>query len=138
MGAVDQLRDTVIPEHAVNLVRRAADLCVTRTQDAASRRTGALVDGISHTEPEVTDAYVQCQIVSAAPYSAAQDTGSGIYGPTGMRIFPTNAKALRFDWPAFGGVAFFRSVAGSPGTHFFTEPMPGRWSECLQDSAGPP
>lgn len=137
MGAVDQLREQVIPDHAVDLVRRAADLCVQRTQDAASRRTGALVDGISHSEPILADPYVSCTITSAADYSSFQDQGTGIFGPSGMRIMPVNAKVLRFDWAAYGGVAFFRSVAGSPGTHFWS-PMPERWRDALQDSAGAP
>lgn len=137
MTVVDQLA-VKIRSHAVELVRRAADATVADTQAHASRRTGATADGISHTEPAAGDAYVSCQIVSAEPSSRWQDEGTGIYGPTGMRIFPTHAKALRFDWPAAGGVVYAKSVAGSPGKHFFTEPMPARWAASLAASAGAP
>jgi hypothetical protein len=41
-----------------------------------------------------------------------------------------------FDWPAAGGVVFARSVAGAPGRHFFTEPMPERWHSAIFEAAG--
>lgn len=136
MAVVDQLADR-IRAHAVDLVRRAADLAVTDTQDHASRRTGATVAGISHTEPTIGDAYISCQIISAEPSSLYQDEGTGIFGPSGQRIYPLKpGGVLVFDWPAAGGVVFARSVAGSPGKHFFTEPMPARWAASLQSSAG--
>lgn len=137
MTVVDQL-GVKIREHALRLVERAVDAAVVDTQAHASRRTGATVDGISRTQPQLQDPYVTCQIVSAEPSSRWQDEGTGIYGPAGMRIFPTHAKALRFDWPAAGGVVFARSVAGSPGKHFFHEPMPARWAASLAASAGAP
>lgn len=135
MGAIDQLRDR-IAERALDIVERAADIAVQQTQDAASRRTGALAQGISHTPPVLVGTWATCDILSAEPYSAAQDEGSGIYGPTGQRIFPTHAKVLRFDWPAAGGVVFAKSVAGSPGRHFFHEPMPDRWRTALGQVIG--
>ncbi len=121
-SAVDQLRDRII-EHGIEVAMRAADITVQRTQDAASRRTGALVEGISHTQPEFDGQRVGCDIISAADYSSFEDDGTGIYGPLGVRIFPKTAKALRFDWPAAGGIVFAKSVAGSPGKHYFKIPM---------------
>jgi hypothetical protein len=135
MGAIDQLRDRVA-ERALDIVERAADLAVAETQDAASRRTGELADGISHTPPVLVGALVMCEIRSAVSYSRAQDEGTGIYGPRATRIFPTTAKALRFDWPAAGGVVFAKSVAGAPGRHFFHEPMPARWRGALATVVG--
>lgn len=136
MTVVDQLADR-IRQHALDLVDRAADACVIATQAAASRRTGELAAGIDHTQPIIQDPYVTCQITSAAEYSRYQDEGTGIYGPSGQRITPLRpGGVLVFDWPAAGGVVFARSVAGAPGTHFFTEPMPQRWSECLLGSVG--
>lgn len=131
--AVEQLRQRII-EHGIELATRGADTTVDRTQDAASRRTGALAEGISHTQPVFDGQLVTCDIVSAADYSAAQDTGTGIYGPTAQRIFPTRATALRFDWPAAGGIVFAKSVAGAPGRHFFHEPMPVRWHDALAEN----
>lgn len=135
MGAVDQLRERVA-QHALDIVERAADITVQRTQAAVSRRTGALAEGISRTAPALLGTRVMCDIVSAAPYSKEQDEGTGIYGPRAQRIFPTNAKALRFDWPAAGGIVFAKSVAGAPGRHFFHEPMPARWRGALAEVIG--
>lgn len=131
MSVVEQLT-AVIQQSAVDRVRRAADICVDLTKEAASRRTGALADSVSHTEPALADNLVTCTITADVFYARWQDEGTGIYGPSGQRIFPTHAKVLRFDWAAAGGVVYAKSVAGSPGTHFFTEPMPERWSQSLQ------
>jgi hypothetical protein len=109
---------------------------VADTQAHASRRSGDLAAGISATQPALNDTQVQSQITSAADYSKFQDEGTGIYGPNQARIFPKTAKALRFDWPAAGGIVFAKSVAGAPGTHYFTEPMPARWHEAIAESAG--
>lgn len=135
MSVVDQLADR-IRQHAVDLARRATQLTVTETQAATSRRTGVLADGISATEPALQDTLVNQTITSAADYSEFQDRGTGIYGPSGARIFPKTAKALRFDSPAAGGIVFAKSVAGSPGRHFFHEPMGARWRDALAQSLG--
>lgn len=122
-----------IREHGIVLVEEAADRAVEKTQAASSRRTGALVEGIEHSNPQLSFNEVRTFIMSNAPHSLYQDEGTGIYGPTGMRIFPIRAKALVFDWPAAGGVVAFHSVAGAPGRHFFHEPMPERWRESLEE-----
>jgi hypothetical protein len=134
---VDQLGERLKP-HWVDLAREAGQLAVTQTQAAVSRRSGALFDGISTSEPALEDTRVTQQITSAADYSKFQDDGTGIYGPTGARIFPKTAKVLRFDSPAAGGIVFARSVAGSPGRHFFSEPMAARWHDCLAQNVGGP
>lgn len=144
MTAVEQLRER-ITAHAIELARLAADMAVEETKAAASRDRGGLIEGIHHTEPVLTGSLVVCEIRSEATYSEAQDEGSGIYGPTGLRIFPKHGKVLAFSWPGNiraqvsrgnpEGLSFFASVAGSPGKHFFREPMPGRWREALAANA---
>lgn len=137
-AVVDQLKDR-IREHALALVQRAADLAVTDTQAHMSRRTGASADSVTHTQPALQEPYVVCEISVGEPSARWQDEGTGIYGPENRRITPSRpGGVLVFDWPAAGGVVFARSVAGSPGKHFFTEPMPARWASCLAASAGAP
>lgn len=126
-----------LQQRAVTIVTRAADVAVELTREAASRRGGALADSITHTQPALIDeGLVGCQISVGVPYGRWQDEGTGIYGPTGARIFPRTARVLRFDWPAAGGVVFARSVAGAPGRHFFHEPMPARWRTALATVVG--
>lgn len=134
-AVVDQLRQHV-EQHAVELCQRALDVTREQTVQATSRRTGALAAGITTTQPALSGTRVTAQIESAAEYSRWQDEGTGVYGPSGQRIFPTTAKVLVFDWPAAGGVVFARSVAGAPGRHFFHEPMPERWHGAIFESAG--
>lgn len=133
--AVDQLIVNY-QAHALEFATRAVDTTVTATQAAASRRTGDLAAGISATPPVLNDTQIQAQITSTEPYSQYQDEGTGLFGPTQARIFPTTAKALRFDWPAAGGIVFAKSIAGAPGTHFFHTTMPERWHEAIFDSSG--
>lgn len=128
---------TRLQERAILIATRAADVCVDLTREATSRRTGALADSIVHTQPAlIAEGLVGC-VISAGNadviYARWQDEGTGIYGPTGGRIFPTRAKALRFDWPAAGGIVFAKSVAGAPGRHYFHEPMPARWRSALAE-----
>ncbi len=143
MAVIDQLRDR-IADHALVIVQRAADLTVERTKDAASRDTGELVEGISHSDPVLTGSWVMCEITSAAPYSKYQDEGTGIFGPTGQRIVSQKGGPLAFVWPGNiaaqvsatnpQGLSFFMSVAGSPGRHFFHDAMPDRWRTALAES----
>lgn len=103
-----------------------SDQMVEETRQACSRRTGALADSIM-ADPwqEQGDRYVTT--ISAGrglpnpAVAAYQDRGTGIYGPNASRIYPRKpGGVLAFDWPAAGGVVFARSVAGSPGTFFFS------------------
>lgn len=98
----------------------ATDRMVDDTRQACSRRTGALADSIGADDWSASGDTYTSRIFASAPYAAFQDQGTGVYGPSGSRIFPRTAKVLAFDWPAAGGVVFARSVAGSPGTHFFS------------------
>lgn len=135
MSLIDQLGDRV-RAHAVELARRGGQLTVTDTQAHMSRRTGAMAAGVSASEPVLEDTRVIQQITAAEPYTHFADIGTGIYGPTGARVFPKTAKALRFDSPAAGGIVFARSVAGSPGEHFWEGFIGPRWHDSLQSSLG--
>lgn len=108
---------------------------VDDTRAACSRRSGTLADSIeADAWAEEGDRYTTT-IRATVDYAQYQDEGTGIYGPTGMRIFPTSAKVLVFDWPAAGGVVFARSVAGAPGTHFWSgddgQAMARRFSDAM-------
>lgn len=87
---------------------------------------GVLVDSWSNNG----DAYTSTAR-SLAPYSVYVDQGTGIYGPRGGRIYPTNAKALHFYWNARGEWATFASVRGSPPQNFFHIPMPDNYNNAL-------
>lgn len=134
MANLDGLRDRLL-QHGVDLVDRAAPIVRDETRAASSRRSGTLADSID-VVPATGGTLVTTTITAAAPYAQYQDEGTGIYGPTGARIFPTRAKVLVFDWPAAGGTVFARSIAGAPGRHFFHEPMHDRWHQALLASVG--
>jgi hypothetical protein len=65
------------------------------------------------------------------PYAQFVDEGTGVYGPTGSRIYPTSANALVFEWN--GVTVAFASVAGQPGQHFFDEKIEPLYDEALND-----
>lgn len=94
---------------------------VEDTRQACSRRTGQLADSIGADPWQEEATRFTSTIRATAPYARFQNDGTGIFGPTGSRIYPRKpGGVLAFDWPAAGGVVFARSVQGSPGTHFFT------------------
>lgn len=136
MSVIEQLTQH-LGEHAVRVVERALPLVVERTKALESRRTGALADSTHATQPALNETRVQSEMRVDVEYARWQNEGTGIYGPTGARIFPRSAKVLVFDWPAAGGVVFARSVAGSPGRHFWDD-MPSRWADALHESIGGP
>lgn len=131
MSIADQLEQHLRDNTAQRLeaVRQEVE---DQTKQAASSRSGALREGISCDTWADAGSRFETTIRSTAPYSEFQDDGTGIYGPTGERITSTGGGVLRFDWPAAGGVVFAWSVAGSPGTHFFREPMAQRYADALQ------
>lgn len=94
---------------------------VQDTRDKTSRRTGQLAESIGADQWQESGDRYTTTIRATAPYAHFQDVGTGIYGPTGSRIYPRRqGGVLVFDWPAAGGTVFARSVAGSPGTHFWS------------------
>ena len=74
---------------------------------------------------------------SLAPYSLFVDSGTGVYGPLGGRIYPRTAKALTFFWTARGAVYSFRSVRGQPPQRYFHEPMAANYANALQTAWAP-
>lgn len=66
-----------------------------------------------------------------APYALYVDSGTGLFGPNGGRIYPTTAKALTFFWTARGAVYSFRSVRGQPPQNFFSQPLPDNFAQAL-------
>lgn len=110
---------------------------VDSTRAACSRRTGALAESVQADDwidegDRFTTTISAGRGLENPDVARFQDEGTGLFGPEGTRILPTTAKVLMFDWPAAGGVVFAKSVAGSPGTHFFEEPMPARYREAAQ------
>lgn len=124
MSIADQLGAHLRERVARSLPNVSARM-VADTQAACSRRTGALAASI------VADDWQDQGTVFTSTISAGrglpnpnvaqyQDSGTGIFGPYGGRIYPRNRKALRFDWPAAGGIVYAKSVAGAPATYFFS------------------
>jgi hypothetical protein len=56
------------------------------------------------------------EVGTNVPYARWMQEGTGIYGPSGQRIFPKHAKALAFDGPA--GRIIVRSIKGTPKRRF--------------------
>lgn len=90
-------------------------------------KAGILVDAWS----ENGDSFVSTAR-SLAPYSLYVDSGTGVFGPNGNRIYPTNARALSFYWQKRGGWYTFKSVRGMEPQRFFAEPMGDNFSAALQ------
>lgn len=104
---------------------QVSDLMVAATQQDCSRRTDALADSIMVDDWQDQGTRYTSTISAGRglPNPAVaeyQEFGTGLFGPNGSRIYPHKpGGVLVFDWPAAGGIVFARSVAGSPGTHFF-------------------
>lgn len=115
---MSDLRD-IITSYAEDKARELGDAFVDRARGYCSRRTGKLADSITADDPELHGTYVTVRVHVEEEYGKFQNEGTGIYGPTGQRIEPTNAQALAFDWPAAGGLVIVKSVRGSEATHFW-------------------
>lgn len=125
--AVDASRlEQGLRQQAMIWLDRADQQFVDRARVRCSRRTGALADSIEATPATDEGTRITAEIHVGEDYGRWQDEGTGIYGPDGGRIYPLKpGGVLAFDWPAAGGMVFFRSVAGSPGTRF--------WSDTVDD-----
>lgn len=111
--------------YALRLMDQLGERFVEGARGRCSRRTGTLADSIEASGAVDGGSRITNTVRCGAEYGRYQDEGTGIYGPDGARIVPTNAKVLAFDWAAGGGMTFRASVAGSPGTHF--------WSDTIDD-----
>lgn len=125
-----------LEQRVVEFYGTVADLAVDamftemRTSDDTPRDTGAMTANLEVTNQDSDPELVRL-LHAPEPYSSWQDEGTGIYGPTGERIFPTNAPLLVFFWKKTGKVEFMRSVAGTPKTEWWTKVVT-RWVEFLQ------
>lgn len=100
-------------------------------EGAPEGTTGQLRAGIVMDRWAENGPTFQSTIRSLAPYSTYVDDGTGVFGPIGGRIYPINARALRFYWAKAGGWVAFASVAGSPGQHFFKDRLPDLYPDAL-------
>lgn len=123
-------------EHIEQGLPIVSDLMVEDTRAACSRRSGELADSIEMDPWSNDGTRYSSTIRATSDHARYQDEGTGIYGPEGTRIEAPPGGVLAFDWPAAGGVVYFKSVAGSPGTHFFMEPMPDRFAAAARAAFG--
>ena len=136
MSIADQLETNLRARVARNLDQARIvlrELIITPINSVSGQlAAGVLVDAWS----ENGNVYVSTAR-SIAPYSKFVDSGTGIYGPTGNRIYPTNAKALHFFWTKRGAFYTFKSVRGSPAQNYFSAPMQANFEQALQTAWGP-
>ena len=117
--------------------RWAADMGRKVVNEAKTRApvdTGRLRSSIAYTV-HVEPTAVRLRVGSQMPYARYVDEGTGIFGPTGQRIYPVRRRAMKFPTPqssgAFRGrnrrrsqrnrgVVFAKSVAGMPPRPYLT------------------
>lgn len=104
----------------------------------APRDTGQL-SGDMRTEISEDDSSITVKLITnrltpdGRDIAKWQDEGTGVYIGRG-RIYPrTPGGRLTFFWPKIGRVVSFKSVAGTPPTHFFTNAV-ARWREFLEEA----
>lgn len=118
MADLSSLRARFI-ERAEAIHREAVETILSATREAAPSKDGTLRASIVERSHTVEASRVASVIGTDIPYAVYQDTGTGIYGPRGSRIYPVNARALRFEID--GVVIFAASVAGAPRTGFWSD-----------------
>lgn len=96
-----------------NRVKRAA-------QRRINSRTGNLARSID-TQVVVVRGVAGVQVGSSLFYARFVHDGTGVYGPRGAKIRPTNRKALAFGGSS--GDVVVASSRGQRGTHFLTEAL---------------
>jgi hypothetical protein len=126
-----------VNEAALLAFGRVRQAWVDRLQSRCSRRTGALSAECDTGTTDPVQAGTGVEFTSSIDlgYARYQDEGTGVFGPEGTRITPVSSSVLVFDWPAAGGVVFARSVAGAPGTHFWTLAV-GEWPDIVASAGG--
>ena len=105
-----------------------------RIRQNAPRFSGQLADSIEVDAFTRSGTVYQARAHADAPQARWTDEGTGVYGPSGARIFPRNGRALTFYWPggfAGPGVYSFRSVAGQPAQRWWSGP--GRLAQAFTD-----
>lgn len=128
------LRDRV-RSWGIDIATTAGQLVLDDIAATAPKDTGAMIEGTKITSVEIGETVVSLTVEASAEYASFQEDGTGIYGPRGERIYPTNARALVFNWKKAGGrLVAFASVKGTPATHWFSKPL-ARWSQRLGEAA---
>lgn len=117
MGVDTSGLQRLLRERGRDIATRLGAEFVNTAQGFAPRRTGAGADSIEvQSVDENGDAFV-IRIVVGEVYMRYQNEGTGIYGPEGTPIVPTNGKVLVFD--GIGGTVFTPSVRGTEPTHWW-------------------
>lgn len=108
------------------VARDAAKFCdrvnkeiAVRARTLAPNATGDLRRSIRPVDAKrIGPTRVRGRVEATAPHAVYQHEGTGMFGPRRRRIRPVRARALRFVWREAGGLVFFRSVKGTPGTKY--------------------
>jgi len=117
--------ERALEDYAVLAVESMANEFMVRAKMRVPRASGQLWNSIDFWYGTINGNAATAQVFAEAEHASYQDEGTGIYGPTGERIYPTNSNVLAFYWPPAGGTVFFKSVAGTPATNF--------WSDVVDD-----
>lgn len=132
MANADNLR-TVMRERAGQVIDLAAGTIAHLVQGDAPVRTGALRDSVTVTEPAVDGDQFEVTIATPLEYASWQNSGTGVWGPTGSPIRPVRARYLRWMGPE--GPIFRLQVAGTPPTWFWNEHVnPDSWTAAIADA----
>lgn len=109
-----------LDELAREKTQQLAEGFAEEARSTAQRRTGAMAEGVKVFDVIASASKYTAEVVSEAEHGVYQEHGTGIYAGRG-RIRPHNPQgALAFDWPAGGGAVFFKSVAGTPPTRWWS------------------
>ena len=104
---------------------------VNTGQGFAPRRTGAGADSIAVDGIDENGDQFVIRIVVGEVYMRYQNEGTGIYGPEGSPIVPTNGKVLVFD--GIGGTVFTPSVRGTEPTHWWDRTV-AEWPRIVREA----
>lgn len=110
-----------LDDFAVGAVEAMGDEFVARAKMRAPRASGELWNNISRGYGALNGSSTTVAVDAEVEHASWIDEGTGIYGPTGSRIYPKSAKALVFYWPSVGKTVAFASVAGIPPTRFWSD-----------------
>lgn len=105
------------------------------TQRDAPVLSGELRDSIGMEPFEQVGEHFRATIFAEAPQARWTNDGTGIYGPTGSRIYPTSGRVLGpFYWNRIGETVAFASVAGQPAQHWWDDDSGEKMERRLQDA----
>lgn len=120
--------EAALRDLAIQASQRLGDEFVSRAQGRCSRRSGNLANSIVADGPADNGSVISNHVIVGEDYGQYQDEGTGVFGPEGHRI--EGSPLLAFDWPAAGGLVIVHSIAGAPGTHFWSETV-NEWPDIV-------